>query len=406
MKGKGGKGQGGQRDEEEDEYMRRIRARMEIDQDPDEYSDGDGADEEEASEASGQEEEEVGSDAGSDEEEEDNEDGFAPGRGYDTEEDGSGTYACVCVFEVPTTASPPSVPKHTPLPHHHQLKKMTADTGPSSSDDEAGRAKQEALAAVRGLPLAERLALMASGALHDTEGAGGVVCTSRRRRRMAGAGAGAQGGDAAVGKAEDGVGKAKPKNKHAPTELSSKKPVPRLGAVGAGAGAAMAPTGSGKWRKARGKWLVDDMHRIVLTVLTLGCRWYTCLITDVCWHRAPASADPRFDPALGKVNYDAFRQAYGFLEGYQEKELQALQVCCVRRSHLPIISYMCGCCTFSVSGASGSLTSHAPTTGTGGHEEGQVPHQAGGAQGGDERHQAGTQRAAARGPDAGAAAWG
>jgi hypothetical protein len=29
---------------------------------------------------------------------------------------------------------------------------------------------------------------------------------------------------------------------------------------------------------------------------------------------------------MGKVNYDAFRQAYGFLEEYQEKELQALQV--------------------------------------------------------------------------------
>lgn len=38
------------------------------------------------------------------------------------------------------------------------------------------------------------------------------------------------------------------------------------------------------------------------------------------------TTDPRFDPALGKVNYDAFRQAYGFLEEYQEKELQALQV--------------------------------------------------------------------------------
>lgn len=199
--------------------------------------------------------------------------------------------------------------------------KMSVETGASSSDDDAAWANQEALAAVRGLPLAERLALMASGALHDTEGAGGVAGTSRRRRRMAGAGV--QGGHAAAGKGENGAGKVKPKNKHAPTELSSKKPVSRLGAVGAGAAP---PTGSGKRRKARGKWLLCmvDVGRYCLQCLIVD------LIVDVDDTRTSASTDPRFDPALGKVNYDAFRQAYGFLEGYQEKELQALQVCSVR----------------------------------------------------------------------------
>lgn len=95
MKGTGDKGQGRQRNgEEEDEYMRRIRARMEIEQDPDEYSDGDAADEE-ASEASGEEgvESDEGSEEGEDDGGGDDGDGFAPGREFDTEEDGSGTYA-------------------------------------------------------------------------------------------------------------------------------------------------------------------------------------------------------------------------------------------------------------------------------------------------------------------------
>lgn len=103
------------------------------------------------------------------------------------------------------------------------------------------------MAAVRSLPLAERLALMASGAMHD-EGSSGITKRRRGRRTLADAAEdGAKKKPEGEAAAVDSWGVvAKPTNKHAPTEVSSKKPVPRLRAM------TLPPTGGGRRRKARG----------------------------------------------------------------------------------------------------------------------------------------------------------
>lgn len=166
-------------------------------------------------------------------------------------------------------------------------KSHPSDGGSSAEDeeeDEDAPERREALAAVRSLPLAERLALMASGAMHD-EGSG--LATGRRRRQrqqgLEAAEDGAKGkGTKKEKEQEGGTGVlAKPKNKHAPTEVSSKKPVPRLRALTALPPAA--PTGGGRRRKARGAcmrwsewtggmdggiaWLPCPCHRHVRTHL-------------------------------------------------------------------------------------------------------------------------------------------
>jgi ribosomal RNA-processing protein 36 len=148
----------------------------------------------------------------------------------------------------------------------------TDDSDASSDRDGEGDGRDaQVRSTLKSLPMAERLGLLASGA----HGGG-----RRRQLRVETV----QEGNDDEGK-EEQPEHSKGHNKHAPKEVSSKKPVSRLRPV-----FPSGPVGGSQGKAVRRK-----------------------------------ARDPRFDPALGKVKYEAFRKAYGFLEEYEAREIQTLQ---------------------------------------------------------------------------------